>query len=376
MNASRQIIVEVAKKIIGIPTLRLYVKFMLPWMIWLEDFYYYSYHQHEYNEGVRVFLRDLFFVNDKKVHLDLMTTLEEGYLSKPLRFNTSSYQEYYPIINHYDESNFPMYFLKYTKSLYIEGLIQQVLLFLFLKAGFWALIRCITNPTAKLLLAEFEGNTLVWFFSLSFLTDNALYLSFGCGAQLRTSFSFNFADKANLVTSVIVLFILFTHIVTFFVLTHVLYKRKRLAQSALYLSEPCLRSFVMESVIFGGRNILNGFIHGFFLDDYPTQIILLTIVAVLVALWTCFNYRVFTYRICFVLALLYHSGFAVFNIFVVFGLKGIQISTIPESELHYYLLLTLLALVCLRFLAEFFLFFYERKSYWEKIKKFIKKHKK
>ena len=252
-----------------------------------------------------------------------------------------------------------MHFLEYTKSIYIESLIQQLSFFAVLKIVFKILLWCIRNPKVKLVISEFEGNTFWWFFFLSFMTDNNLYLSFACAAQFRTPFSFNFADKGNLVSSVMIFFVLVVYCFGFFFLTHALYKKKRIAQAALYQSEPCLRGFVMESILFGTRNLFNGFIHGFFLDDHDTQVILLIIVGCFIVFWTCLNHKIFNYKICFIFTFLYHLGFTIFNILVLIELKGITFIWKFAIELvDYYLLLTMLGLVCLRFVIEIILFIY------------------
>lgn len=69
----------------------------MSWLVWLEDFYYYSYHRYEYNKGIKVFLSDIYFINDDKVSPDLVTVLEKNYLSKYLKFVFESYAGYYPI---------------------------------------------------------------------------------------------------------------------------------------------------------------------------------------------------------------------------------------------------------------------------------------
>ena len=55
---------EVCRRIVMMPCMRLFLKFSMPWFVWLEDFYYYSYHHYEYNEGVTVFLVEMYFINE------------------------------------------------------------------------------------------------------------------------------------------------------------------------------------------------------------------------------------------------------------------------------------------------------------------------
>lgn len=127
-----------------------------------------------------------------------------------------------------------MYFLEYTKSLYIESFLQQLGFFLFVKIIFEGLKRCVKDPQRILSLSEFEGNTLFWFFLLNFMADNALYLSFACSAQIRTAFSFNFMDKVNLISSVLCFFVLICFTFGFFMLTLTFFPEKRISEAALY----------------------------------------------------------------------------------------------------------------------------------------------
>jgi hypothetical protein len=126
----------------------------------------------------------------------------------------------------------------------------------------------------------------MWFFFLSFMLDNSLYLAFACSAQIRSTFSLTFMDKVNLVSSVICFFILIAFAIGFFMLTLSFFPNKRLAQSALYQCEPTKKGFFTECLIFGTKNILNGVIHGFILDNHELQIILLMSVGFLIVLGT------------------------------------------------------------------------------------------
>lgn len=210
---------------------------------------------------------------------------EKRYLSKHLKFNSTSYQSAYPINNLPENNEFHIYFLDYTKSIYIESLLQQLIFFLLVKALFVCLKKCATKPEYRLALLDFEGNTLLWFFFLAFMLDNALYLSFACSAQIRTSFSLTFMDKVNLVTSVLCFFLLISFSIGFFMLTQSFFPKKRISQTALYQSETTTRGFVMECLVFGVRNILSGMIHGFLLDNHELQIILLMVVSIIITFW-------------------------------------------------------------------------------------------
>lgn len=82
-----------------IPCLRLFLKLFMPWLVWLEDLYYYSYHRYDYNEGVTIFLVEMYFINEEKVSPVLVYAFEKNYISKHLKFNTTNYKDYYSIRN-------------------------------------------------------------------------------------------------------------------------------------------------------------------------------------------------------------------------------------------------------------------------------------
>ena len=52
-------LVKIVGSIASIPTLKLTLKASMPMLNWLEDFYPYSHHLHNYNEGIKAFLLTL-----------------------------------------------------------------------------------------------------------------------------------------------------------------------------------------------------------------------------------------------------------------------------------------------------------------------------
>lgn len=307
------------------PCLRLFLKLSMPWFVWLEDLYYYSYHHYDYNDGVTIFLTEMYFINEEKINPVLAYALEKNYLSSHLKFDIKNYQGRYPIRNLPKNETFNMYFLEYAKSIYIESLLQQLGFFLFVKIVFIGLRKCIKDPEKYLSIAEFEGNTIMWFFFLSFMIDNALYLSFACSAQIRTAFSFNFMDKINLVSSVFCFFILISFSIGLFMLTLSFFPKKRVSQAALYQVESRSRGFVTECFIFGVRSVLSGMIHGFLLDYPELQITLLLSVSGFITFWVSLWKKEFTYKTAYWLTFIYHLGFTFFNIFVLLEMKGVTI---------------------------------------------------
>jgi hypothetical protein len=74
-----------------VPCIRWFLKFSMPWMVWLEDLYYYSYHRYDYNQGVKIFLMEMYFINEEKINPVLAYAFEKNYLSQHLKFNTTGH---------------------------------------------------------------------------------------------------------------------------------------------------------------------------------------------------------------------------------------------------------------------------------------------
>ena len=54
--------------IVSIPCLKLALKLSMPFFVWLEDYYYYSYHLYDYNKEIKQFLIDLHLINEYKIN--------------------------------------------------------------------------------------------------------------------------------------------------------------------------------------------------------------------------------------------------------------------------------------------------------------------
>ena len=135
-------------------------------------------------------------------------------------------------------------------------------------------MRKLTSPKAVLMLAAFEGNTCFWLLPMVMVGDNLLYLSFASAAQFRTTFSFMFAHKSNLTAAILFFFVLIQYGFAYFLLTYK-FLRPRIANNALYQCQFSLNGFIVEGFLFGIRNVVNGFTHGFLLDRHELQIMLL-----------------------------------------------------------------------------------------------------
>ena len=277
---------------------------------------------------------------------------DQQYLSKAISFDTAAFGEYYPVRDIAEDSYFHLHFLEHTKSIYVETFLTQVAAFLLLKLLFALGMRVFGNcPKVILMLSYFEGSTLLWFLPMVMIGDNLIYLSFSCGAQLRAAFSFVSSHKANLTATAVCLFLLLTYSLAYLPLTYS-YLSTRHASNGIYLCNPTLRGFVLESVLFAIRNLLNGFVHGFLLDHQELQSWLLIGVNTVVLLVVYFCSKEFRFKVAFVLAFLYYLGFILFNVLILLEMKGIGLGGFEYSWVGYRVLLVLLALACVRMLFE------------------------
>lgn len=134
---------------------------------------------------------------------------------------------------------------------------------------------------------------------------------------------------------------------------------RRISSNALYLCKANMKGFVLELFIFGIRSLLNGFIHGFFLDHHELQICLLIGVAGFLNIVIITLRKSFLYPFSFALTLLYFIFYLFFNTLILLEIKGINFLSIPYENLDYYVLIILLALTLFRFLVEVVIMFKE-----------------
>ena len=104
--------------------------------------------------------------------------------------------------------------------------------------------------------------------------------------------------------------------------------------------------------MFGVRNLLNGFIHGFSLDRHELQIILLIANNSLMLLVMFLLRKEFTYKVAYWLGFLYYLGFILFNGLVLIEIRQVDIGDISYSWIGYRWLYMLFGLACLRALLE------------------------
>ena len=344
-------LVTAAGTIASIPALRIMIKASMPLLVWLEDFYPYTHHLHPYNDGIKLFLLTLHEISQERINPSLGFIAEKQFLSNNLTFNVTPFGDFYPLKNLAEDAYFHLHFLEYTKSLYVENLIAQLTAFVLIKIAFTSLLRRLTDPKIVLVLAAFEGNTCFWLLPMVLLGDNLLYLSFASAAQFRTTFSFAFAHKANLAAAILCFFFLLQYSLVYFLLIDK-FLRPRFASNALYQCQHSLKGFMVEGCLFGVRNLINGFIHGFLLDRHELQIILLIANNSLMLLVMFLLRKEFTYKVAYWLGFLYYLGFILFNGLVLMEIRQVDIGGISYSWIGYRWLYMLFGLACLRAVFE------------------------
>ena len=183
-----------------------------------------------------------------------------------------------------------------------------------------------------------------------------LYLSFACAVQFRTFFSGIFQHKLNMLTAIICFYFLVMYCICFYQFTFNDHN-KRVASNALFFCKPTFKGFLLESIIFGARNLLNGFIHGYLLDHHDVQLFLLIGVNGIVLLLILIMRKQFNYEGSFILTFLYYLLFVLFNISLL--CQKLKVYHLFEQgqypQLHFILIIGLLVIIVLRILGEIFI---------------------
>jgi hypothetical protein len=157
--------------------------------------------------------------------------------------------------------------------------------------------------------------TRLWIYFLIMIESNLIYLSFNYFLQLNSPLpaSLRFFNKLNIVVANLTFFVIFSYVLLFYLL---IYRYCCLKQAKTILNNEAKhtsRGYFCESLCRIGRNLMRGFFHSFFMNNYTIQIIglacsgFLTTIALLVFRT---NYRnVFAYILFFA----YHLSFFIFD---------------------------------------------------------------
>ena len=345
----------------------------MPIFVWLEDIYYYSYHLYDYDEFIQLFLMDFFLINSEKINPTLGHVLDPEYISSRFGFDATAYKNYYPVRDLPSKVYFDIYFLDFAKSIYIETFLHAIIMFFLVKAFYKLLTKLLENkPKAILILSEFEGNTYKWYLWMVLLGENMLYLSFACGVQFRMFFSGIFPNKVNMSITAFCFFSLLIYCICYYQFTFNDHS-KRIASHGLFLCKPTYKAFILESIMFASRNLLSGFIHGYFLDHHLIQLGLLIGVNGIVLLFIVRLKKEFQYESSYVLTFSYHLTFTLFNVSLLSQKKKFLFEEDLYKQLNFMLLLQLLLIIVLRTLSGIVIFLIEWKEGCKRVNKFYEK---
>ena len=148
---------------------------------------------------------------------------------------------------------------------------------------------------------------------------------------------------------------------------------KRVAANGLYFCKPTFKGFILESIVFGTRNLLSGFIHGYFLDYHAIQLGLLIGVNGFVLLLIILLRKEFDYKASLFLTFMYYFGFVLFNVSLLCQKKRVLFSEESFKEIHLILIIILLLVIALRVVCEIIIRLVEWKEGCEKIDRFLEK---
>lgn len=141
-----------------------------------------------------------------------------------------------------------------------------------------------------------------------------LKLTFDCSIQLLMASHFQFRDKLNNLTTYLCFYALLMYCLVFYALVYRFTSQSE-SSNILAKSNCRLQGFLYEGVAFVGRNFIRAFVHGFFIGDHPTQMILLAGLDILFCVLVVRMWAVYEYRIVAGLSLAYYLVLLIFDLF-------------------------------------------------------------
>lgn len=141
-----------------------------------------------------------------------------------------------------------------------------------------------------------------------------LKLTFNCFTQLIQPSNFEFVDKPNTLTTLLFLYMLMLYCLCFYPLIH---KFVNFHGSRILLTRTHFRpsSFYFECLSIVFRNFVRSFFHSFFIMNYSSQIIALTVTDVLFLFLAIKMFRLFKYKILAIWSLSYSFVFVVLDLY-------------------------------------------------------------
>ena len=266
----------------SVPAMRMLLQPASPIFAYLDDYWYYIYHDRNYSISVRIVFDSIKFVNEQKLtpqFVDLSPV--ESYFNISLILS-SDYRGYTPIA-FFREENTDIQFLRNVQEMYTWNYISGLLMFVLLRLMYKIIHRCCQSENAVMttVTAYLRENSLYKCILLILIEGNLIFISFFAGLQFFEPSVFNFRDKFNFVFALLFFFAAMIFAFGFYILVYALCSRKN-AEIFLSYTRPTLHGYLCETITISLKNLANGIIHAYFLHNYTTQIACLIAVKMLI----------------------------------------------------------------------------------------------
>lgn len=248
-----------------------------------------------------------------------------------------------------------VYFLHATKEIYILNFAMNAVYFiiiLLLRQLFFYLRSKFTCKAIRVMSADLRNRSRWWIFLIMILDSNLLRISFHVFRQMVQPYSFNFENKVNLVIAVMVGFVVMIFSIGSYLLIY-RYCRQKVSEILLSFSDFAIGSFILEMIIMLMRNSIRGFIHSYFIANYPVQILsLIAFDFALLLLFPIFKQHCHN-CLTFLTYFLYAFVFLIFDIALY--LKHLNVMPISNSdELISILILIIIGLTIIKILLAIY----------------------
>lgn len=276
----------------------------------LEDFWFYKYHDTQYPANFIAFMEKVDLMNFLRLTPEVVTTSGKLTLFQP---EAERHRELAKVI--IDSGSLPeeVYFLESTKPIYAENFIYGLAFFLILKL--LSVIFCwkkSANPLIKGVYNYLCNHSKLWNLLITLIELNLLMLTFSGFMQLLQPSSLNFSNKVNLVIGSMVLFLNMIFSCTFYILLFE-FEDKRYSEITLTHGKYRRKGFYIEMFFNCFRNFLRGAFTALFIAHHEIQLDCLIATSVFLALVAVRLRKHFINFWMFLVSFLYYVTFVAFD---------------------------------------------------------------
>ena len=161
------------------------------------------------------------------------------------------------------------------------------------------------------------GQTKWWTLIVAIMEINAVDLVFAGSVQSLKLSSGSSIDKFNLCVMFLLIFTVLFYAQCFYCLVYANEDKNTSKNLLVYSKEKRMKSHFFEPLIFLARSIAKSFVHGYLINSYSTQIVVLLIIDVIFLIICLYMAKNFRNLVISVLVILYLLGFLLFDLYFV-----------------------------------------------------------